>query len=697
MPRSDDLKYRLEELFSSMTSADADVEAPGRLASPDDFRRSPAGSVLPQPDSQAGESKMLAGSAFEVAFENLKVGMILTDLDGRLLRVNDAFSQLLGYPRSELEGVSFQSLTHPEDLKVGAEAMRAMLSGATTSARLEKRYLRKDEQVVWVELNIALIRGMDDKPSHFVTVALDVSQQHATAALLEKRVQELNYVMDATPDWIFVKDRGHRFITVNQSFANALQHSKAEFIGKNDIELGFPEEAVMGDPEKGIRGYWWDDELVLNTGEPQTILGEKNFLNGEVHYFDVFKTAMRDEQGKIIGLMGYARDVTEREQLLNEAELRAQSLRMFQNGLENSTEAVFITDPQGVITYVNPGFEKIYGYTREEAIGQTPRIIKSGLIPLEGYQQFWQNLLDGAIVSGEIVNKSKEGRIIPIEGSNVPIKDENEKIIGFLAVHRDITERKQAGERLARHAAQLATVAEVSADVATILNPQELLQSVVDRTQERFDLYHAHIYLLDAAQTNLDLAAGANEVGRQMVAKGWRIPLDGGQSLVAQAANHRKAVVVNDVLSDPDYLPNALLPDTRSELAVPLIVGEGVLGVLDVQSDLAGRFEQEDVSIMTTLASQVAVALQNARRYAEIQSAAKREHILREITERVRASSNADTILRTAVRELGDTLGRPTFIRLAQSGEPEAALTTRYNGGQPGGNGSQGYVAGGER
>jgi PAS domain S-box-containing protein len=616
------------------------------------------------------------------------------------MRVNDAFCEMLGYARSELEGVSFQTLTHPEDLKVGAEAMRAMLSGASPSARFEKRYLRKDKQVVWVELNVILIRDPEGKPLHFVTVALDVTKQHATAALLEKRVQELNYVMDATPDWIFVKDRDHRFLSVNQSFARALQRSKNEFIGKNDLELGFPEEAVMGDPEKGIQGYWWDDEQVLTTGEPQIIMGEKNFLDGEMHYFDVFKTAMRDEEGKVIGLMGYARDVTEREKLLTDAQKYAQRLSMFQNGLENSTEAVFMTDLQGVITYVNPGFEKTYGYTREEAVGQTPRIIKSGFIPLEGYQQFWQKLLDGTIVSGEIVNKSKDGRIIPIEGSNVPIKDEDGKIVGFLAVHRDITERKQAGEKLSRRAAQLATVAEVSTNVATILNPQELLQSVVDRTKESFGLYHAHVYLLDAVQKKLDLAAGASEVGRQMAARGWQIPLDGGKSLVAQAARLRKAVVANDVRIDPEFLANELLPDTRAELAVPLIVSDSVLGVLDVQSNVVGQFEQEDISIMTALASQVAVALQNARRYEEIQSTVKRERILREIAERVRTSNTADTIMRTVVRELGDALGRKTFIRLAQADEtetshPEINVAFTKDDHQSNGNGRQGHRPGG--
>jgi GAF domain-containing protein len=119
----------------------------------------------------------------------------------------------------------------------------------------------------------------------------------------------------------------------------------------------------------------------------------------------------------------------------------------------------------------------------------------------------------------------------------------------------------------------------------------------------------------------LVLHTGAGEIGRQMVAQGRQINLYQEQSLVARAARTRLGVVVNDVQTEPGFLPNPLLPETRAEMAVPLIAGSQVLGVLDVQSATVGRFTEEEVSIFTTLASQVAVALQNARRYNEAQRA----------------------------------------------------------------------------
>lgn len=175
-------------------------------------------------------------------------------------------------------------------------------------------------------------------------------------------------------------------------------------------------------------------------------------------------------------------------------------------------------------------------------------------------------------------------------------------------------------QRVEERTKALSTVAEVGTTASTILETDKLLQSIVDLSKERFGFYHAHIYLLNEAGNLLILASGAGEVGRQMVAEGRTIPLDREQSLVARAARQKKGVTVNDVTAAPDFLPNPLLPSTRSELAVPMIVGEQVIGVFDVQSEVVGRFTDADISIQTTLASQIASAMQNARLYTQAET-----------------------------------------------------------------------------
>jgi len=196
-------------------------------------------------------------------------------------------------------------------------------------------------------------------------------------------------------------------------------------------------------------------------------------------------------------------------------------------------------------------------------------------------------------------------------------KHESELVTAVIQQLSDHIENLRLLEQAEQKRLELETVATVSSTASTVLDPDKLLQAVVDLTKERFGLYHAHIYLADESWNTLLLASGAGEVGRALVAQKHAIATDAERSLVARAARDRESVIVNDVRSQPDFLPNPLLPETRAELAVPMIVGDKVLGVFDAQSNHASGFTKEDASIYSTLASQVAVALQNARLYVE--------------------------------------------------------------------------------
>ena len=212
-------------------------------------------------------------------------------------------------------------------------------------------------------------------------------------------------------------------------------------------------------------------------------------------------------------------------------------------------------------------------------------------------------------------------------------------------------------QRVAARTKDLATVAEVGTATATVLETDKLLQAVVDLTKERFELYHSHIYLLDEKGENLVLTSGAGEPGRIMVSEKRSIPLDSEQSLVARAARERKGVIVNDVTQSPDFLPNPLLPDTRSELAVPMIVGGKVIGVFDVQSDQVGRFTDSDINIQTTLAAQVSTSIQNVRSFEQSKAQADLESLVNAIGQKIQRTTTVDDTLQTAVRELGLALG----------------------------------------
>jgi signal transduction histidine kinase len=167
-----------------------------------------------------------------------------------------------------------------------------------------------------------------------------------------------------------------------------------------------------------------------------------------------------------------------------------------------------------------------------------------------------------------------------------------------------------------RLSSELATVAQVSTAASTILEAEALLQAAVDLAQISFNLTHAHIYLYDRDNKMLALRAGAGDTGRLMTLEGRNLDLN-ASSLVARAARDREGALSNDVQKTLEFVPHPMLASTRSELAIPMIVGGSLIGVLDLLSDQADRFSEQDTGIFNTLASQVAVAVQNAQLYAE--------------------------------------------------------------------------------
>jgi GAF domain-containing protein len=230
--------------------------------------------------------------------------------------------------------------------------------------------------------------------------------------------------------------------------------------------------------------------------------------------------------------------------------------------------------------------------------------------------------------------------------------------------HRQFQETKRGQVELDKRARQLAAVAEVSSVSSKELDIQKMLESVVLLTQRKFRLYHAHVFLYNEKADELKIAACGWQEGdvHEGTHETAAIPMSQEQSLVARAARTQQPVIANNVRNEPGWLPNPLLPDTGSELAVPLLMGDHVLGVLDVQSDELNAFSEEDANIQTTLASQVSTALQNARSFTRAQKQAERETMLNVINQKIQSATSVEAVLQIAARELGHALGAPMTI-----------------------------------
>ena len=226
--------------------------------------------------------------------------------------------------------------------------------------------------------------------------------------------------------------------------------------------------------------------------------------------------------------------------------------------------------------------------------------------------------------------------------------------------------------QIASRTRDLQAVIDVSTRISTILDVNQLLDDVTDLTKERFSLYHAHIYLYNREDDLFILTAGSGYVGEQMVAEKRSIDYDNQKSIVALAGRTLKSVSVADVTDSPDFLPHPLLPDTRSEFAIPLVARGQLLGVLDVQSDKILYFEPDIQTTLEVLASQISTALSNAQLYTTSQRTSRHELAMGTISRSIEQATSVDDVLQTAVRELGKALRVPhTAIELQLAFQPE--------------------------
>jgi PAS domain S-box-containing protein len=241
--------------------------------------------------------------------------------------------------------------------------------------------------------------------------------------------------------------------------------------------------------------------------------------------------------------------------------------------------------------------------------------------------------------------------------------------------------RKEVDHR----AAWSQTAAEVSRAAGTLMDPDELLQEVVNLVQGRFGLYYAGLFLVDGSTKGSDesemwavLRVGTGEVGRKMAEQGHRLRI-GGRSMIGQCLDTGQPRIAMDVSREAVRFDNPLLPETRTELALPLVSRGQALGALTLQSNQRAAFSAEDIAVLQIMADQLAIAIDNATLIGQAQARADREQRVRAITERIRRGSDMESIMRNTLEELSQMLGASNaVIRLGTQAQLSLA-----SGGRP--------------
>jgi GAF domain-containing protein len=243
----------------------------------------------------------------------------------------------------------------------------------------------------------------------------------------------------------------------------------------------------------------------------------------------------------------------------------------------------------------------------------------------------------------------------------VRVKVESDDEIGWLAqTFNTMTARLQytllgLEHHVASRSHALVAITKVGRRLSTVLDEGTLVSEVVDLLQESSDYYSVQIYMIEDKSKDLILVCGTGEAGQLLLEQGHKIRW--GQGLVGRAADRNSIVLVPHCEDDPIWISNPHLPYTKSEVAVPISLGENVLGVLDVQDDGAGGLGQQDADLLLSIANQVAIAIQNARSYAQLRRQAEHRAKINEISRAIQSTTDADSAMQVMIRELGRAVG----------------------------------------
>ncbi|MBD1850030.1 PAS domain S-box protein [Cyanobacteria bacterium FACHB-502] len=535
----------------------------------------------------------------------------MTDPQGMICYVNDRFCEISKYNRNELIGQSYHLLRsehHPKEFF--SQMWQTIDSGAIWRGEVKNR--ARDGTEYWVDKTIVPLLDEQGKPYQYVAIESDITARKQVEAALRYQSSLLQNVIDSSTDWIFVKDLDFRYLLANQTYLSAIDRKPEDIIGKDDLELGFPPDQVFGNPEQETIGFRVDDqkaiagEIVLNLGEPVTV------ADGTVVWMETKKLPLRDQEGRIFGVLGVCTDITQRRQAETTLKRTTERLQEAQRVAQMGSWEYDVAT--GTVNWSDELF-RVFGM---EPRATAPSLEEHAQIFHPDDWKWFQQTFDRAIHEGipydvEIRFFHPNGSTHLINAKAEIVNNDAGQITALFGTVMDITDRKQAEATLQEQLNLAAFRADVDASLTRGKTLQDMLQYCTEAMVSHLGAAFARVWLLNAQENILELKASSG-LYTHLDGDHARVPV--GKFKIGLIAEECQPHLTNSVLDDP-RVGNKEWAKQEKMVAFagyPLMVENQLLGVM-------AMFARQPLSFSTldalALVSQE-IALGIKRQYAEM-------------------------------------------------------------------------------